>query len=143
MFIRAKKEWTKRLWDTVAVLTAQGKKYADGETMPEGCVMPQRGVLMRGYVDGPFGSAARARWGEHSSVVLFAGGSGVSFALSVLEYVCMCMGGRDGKELGGRPGGFGMKGFNISRVRFVWIVSQFSKFFSLYSGWCACSTLSS
>ncbi|KAI0818756.1 hypothetical protein BC629DRAFT_1579267 [Irpex lacteus] len=101
------KGWTKRLWDTVA-----------------GCVMPQRGVLMRGYVDGPFGSAARARWGEHSSVVLFAGGSGVSFALSVLEY--------GWKELGGRRGGFGTKGFNISRVRFVWIVSQFS-----HVHWCA------
>ena len=127
LFIRAKKGWTKRLWDTVAVLSAQGKKHPDGEKMPRGCSMPPRGVLMRGYVDGPFGSAARARYGEHSSVVLFAGGSGVSFALAVLEYMCMCMAGRDGRELGGRKGGFGMKGFKTTRVRFVWIVSQFSK----------------
>ena len=123
-FIRAKKGWTKDLWDMVCRLTAHGVKYPQGEHIPA-CPLPQKGVLMRGYVDGPFGSAARARWGDHSTVLLCAGGSGVSFALSILEYVCMCMAGRDGKELGGRPGGYGKPWFKTRRVRFVWIVREF------------------
>lgn len=130
-FIRAKKGWTKDLWDTVCRLTGRGLKYPPGERIPA-CPLPQKGVLMRAFVDGPFGSAARARWGEHSSVLLMAGGSGVSFALSILQYVCMCMAGRDGKELGGRPGGYGKPGFKIRRVRFVWIVREFG-----HVHWCA------
>lgn len=126
-FIRAKKGWTKDLWDTVAGLTARGMKHPKDETLPAQYRMPQKGVLMRAYVDGPFGSAARAKWGEHSTVLLMAGGSGVSFALSILEYMCMCMAGRDGRELGGRPGGYGKPNFKTRRVRFVWIVREFSE----------------
>lgn len=122
-FIRAKKGWTKDLWDTVANLTARGMKCPPGEHIPG--TPPQKGVLMKARVDGPFGSAARARWNDHSSVLLIAGGSGVSFALSILQYVCMCMAGRDGRELGGRPGGYGKAGFKTQRVRFVWIVREF------------------
>jgi hypothetical protein len=132
-FIRAKKGWTKDLWDTVYHLCQRGQKYPAGEKLPEGAAMPSRGVLMRGYVDGPFGSAARAKWGEHSSVLLFAGGSGVSFALAVLQYMCMCMAGRDGKDLGGRKGGYGKNGFKTTRVRFVWIVSQFGQLCCVFS----------
>lgn len=124
-FIRAKKGWTKDLWNTVATLTAAGVKYPRGEKIPAQCGMPERGVLMRGYVDGPFGSAARAKWSDHSTVLLIAGGSGVSFALSVLEYMCMCMAGRDGRELGGHPGGFSKRNFKTQRVRFVWILREF------------------
>ena len=122
-FIRAKKGWTKDLWDAVARLTARGMRHPPGEHVPGH--LPPRGVVMRARVDGPFGSAARARWNDHSSVLLMAGGSGVSFALSILQYVCMCMAGRDGRELGGRPGGYGKQGFKIERVRFVWIVREF------------------
>ncbi|THG99773.1 hypothetical protein EW026_g2643 [Hermanssonia centrifuga] len=131
-FIRAKKGWTKDLWDTVARLTAHGLKYPNGEKLPSECQMPDRGVLMRGFIDGPFGSAARAKWGDHSTVLLVAGGSGVSFALSVLEYMCMCMAGRDGRELGGQPGGWGRRNFRTTRVRFVWLVREFG-----HIHWCA------
>ncbi|KAI0703624.1 hypothetical protein BC835DRAFT_1303149 [Cytidiella melzeri] len=131
-FIRAKKGWTKELWETLSMLCARGLKCPPGEKVPEGAAKPSKGVLMRGYVDGPFGSAARVRWGEHSSVLLVAGGSGVSFALGVLRYLCMCLAGRDGQELGGLKGGYGKKGFKTTRVRFVWIVSQFG-----HVHWCA------
>ena len=124
-FIRAKKGWTQDLWFTVANLTAKGMKYPQGEKIPAQGRLPERGVLMRGYVDGPFGSAARAKWEDYSTVLLIAGGSGVSFALSVLEYMCMCMAGRDGRDLGGRSGGFGQRNFKTQRIRFVWIVREF------------------
>ena len=124
-FIRAKKGWTKDLWDLVAGLCARGAKHPTGEKPPTPYHPPPRGVLLRASVDGPFGSAARARWNDHSTVLLMVGGSGVSFALSVLEYVCMCLAGRDGKALGGRSGGYGMPGYKTQRVRFVWIVREF------------------
>lgn len=126
-YIRAKKGWTKDLWTTVANMTAQGLKLPKGEKIPVQCRLPERGVLMRGFVDGSFGSAARARWGDYSTVLLIAGGSGVSFSLSILQYICMCMAGRDGRELGGLPGGFGKRNFRTQRVRFVWIVREFGE----------------
>ena len=124
LLIRAKNGWTRDLWDAVVKLTANRQTHPHGEH-PNSAEMPIRGVLMRMYVDGPFGSSVRARWGTHSTVLLVAGGSGVSFALSVLEYVCMCMSGRDGQQLGGRLGGWDQKGFTTSRIRFVWLVREF------------------
>lgn len=123
-FIRAKKGWTKDLWDTVALMTAQGRKFSPGEKLASRD-MPPHGVLLRGFVDGPFGSPRRADWGNHSTAVIVAGGSGVSFALSILQYLCLCMAGRDGRELGGRSGGFGKLGFRMTRIRFVWLVREF------------------
>ncbi len=87
--------------------------------------MPPTGVLLRMFVDGPFGSSVRARWGEHSTVVIFVAGSGVSFGLSILEYVCLCLAGRDGKHLGGRSGGWSLKGFKTRRVKFVWMIREY------------------
>lgn len=128
-FIRAKKGWTKDLWDLVANLSARGLKHPAGEKPPASYPTPHKGVLMRALVDGPFGSAARAKWGEHSTVLLMVGGSGVSFGLSILEYICMSMAGRDGRALGGRRGGYGMPGFKTQRVRFIWIVREFGECF--------------
>ncbi len=87
--------------------------------------MPKNGVLMRMFIDGPFGSAVRARWEDNATVVIFVAGSGVSFGLSILEYVCLCLAGRDGKHLGGRVGGWGRKGFATRRVRFVWLIREY------------------
>jgi hypothetical protein len=127
MFVRAKQGWTKDLWDTVVRLLARGQTHAPSDHPPQGYPKPPKGVLMRIYVDGPFGSAARARWAEHSTVLIVVGGSGVSFGLAVLQYACMCLAGRDGRYLGARPGGWGKKGFLMRRVRFVWIIRDFCK----------------
>ncbi|CCM02380.1 uncharacterized protein FIBRA_04475 [Fibroporia radiculosa] len=86
--VRAKNGWTKRLWDLTAQCMAQGLSCAPGESLPTGYRAHTGGVLMRAYVDGPFGSAVRARWCSYSTVLIVAGGSGVSFGLSVLQYVC-------------------------------------------------------
>lgn len=142
-FIRAKNGWTKDLWDTVVSLTSRGQFHQPNEQPPEGVQVPSRGVLFRTYVDGPFGSVVRARFEEHSTILIVAGGSGVSFGLSLLIYVCNCLAGRDGKNLGGRAGGWGKKGYRTTRVRFIWIVRdfgtlrQFLRFLSCLHFWIA------
>jgi hypothetical protein len=122
LLISPKNGWTKDLWQAVVNLTIAGRTYPHGEHPSR---VPTRGVVMRMNIDGPFGSAARARWGTHSTVLIIAGGTGVSFGLSILEYMCLCLSGRDGQQLGGQPGGFGKREFVTSRVRFVWVVQQF------------------
>jgi hypothetical protein len=128
LLIRAKKGWTRDLWDEVAAMSFRNQKHAVDEVLPEGTELPTRGVVLRGLIDGPFGSSGRVRWGDHATVLLVAGGSGVSFTLSVLEYICLCMAGRDGRELGGQPSGPGQRGFRVKRVRFVWIIREFCEY---------------
>ncbi|KAF8892557.1 hypothetical protein BD779DRAFT_1436785 [Infundibulicybe gibba] len=130
--IRAKGGWTKRLRNHVASLCSLGRTTADGEILPLGITMPDQGVLLKMNVDGPFGSPVRARWGSHSTVLIVVGGSGVSFGLSVLQYVCMCISGRNGARLGGQPGGWGWGGFSVQRVRFIWLIREFG-----HIQWCA------
>jgi hypothetical protein len=130
--IRAKGGWTKDLWNTVCSLTSQFKTHVPSERIPNGYDLPKNGALLRMFVDGPFGSSARARWGSHSTAVIVAGGSGVSFGLAVLEYICLCLAGRDSEQLGGKPSGWGGRGFRTTRVRFIWLVREFA-----HIQWCA------
>lgn len=145
LLIRAKNGFTKDLWDHVVQLsqgprdiqpaqysfggTGYGNDLEGGHTprekqSPKTSLEPT-GVLVRAYVDGPFGSSIRAHWGNHSSVLIIVGGTGVSFGVAILEYLSLCLAGRDGKSLGGRPGGWGHKGFKTTRVRFIWLVREF------------------
>ncbi|KAG2753223.1 hypothetical protein P692DRAFT_20723005 [Suillus brevipes Sb2] len=130
MLIRTRNGWTQDLWNLVSRMTAERSPGDIPNSAADN--LPKHGVLLRTYVDGPFGSSIRARWGNHSTVLIIAGGSGVSFGLSVLQYICMCLSGRDGKNLGGRPGGWGKKSFLTRRVRFVWLVREYS-----HIQWCA------
>lgn len=120
LLIRAKKEWTKRLWELVSSLQPKVDPYSSTP-----------GALVRVLVDGPYGSAARVRWGAYSGVLIVAGGSGAAFGLSILEFICLCLAGRDGRFLGGHPGGWGVgpqgRGrWVCKRVRFVWVVREFA-----------------
>jgi hypothetical protein len=125
--VRSKNGWTRQLRELVLSLSSRGEVLAPGENTPPGTIMPPNGVLLKMYVDGPFGSSVRAHWGSHSTVLIIVGGSGVSFGMSILEYVCLCLAGRDGKRLGGRPGGWGREGYSTQRVRFVWLVREFGE----------------
>ncbi|KAF9218400.1 hypothetical protein BS17DRAFT_798591 [Gyrodon lividus] len=129
--VRAKNGWTQDLWDLVTQMTAE-RFPGDVPATFGPASLPKRGVLLRAYVDGPFGSSKRARWGNYSTGVIIAGGSGVSFGLSLLQYMCLCLAGRDGRHLGGRPGGWGRKGVDMKRVRFIWLIREYS-----HVQWCA------
>ncbi|KAI0831386.1 hypothetical protein BC628DRAFT_1353480 [Trametes gibbosa] len=130
-FIRAKNGWTKDLWDTVALMMSRNEQFRRGESLPR-CEMPRRGVLLRACVDGPYGSSVRAAWKDYSSILIVAGGSGVSYALSILQFITLCLAGRNGRFLGGKSGGYGQPGFKTTRVRFVWLVREFG-----HVQWCA------
>ncbi|KZO95850.1 hypothetical protein CALVIDRAFT_598906 [Calocera viscosa TUFC12733] len=122
LVIRARKGFTKQLW--AYVHERSGPRRTVAETLFTANGRPKRGLLMRATVDGPYGSAERARWGENSSIVIIVGGSGVSFGSAIMEYVCLCVGGRDGKTLGGPSTKRGK--FKTDRVRFVWTVREYS-----------------
>ncbi|KAG9045189.1 hypothetical protein FS837_006859 [Tulasnella sp. UAMH 9824] len=153
LVIRAKKGFTKQLWDEIRRRSGIGKngsstslvdkksKGSSDHSSPKGGYFdpengekqhPCAGVIFRAYVDGPFGSSVRAHWGSHSSVVIICGGSGVSFGTAILEYLCLCLSGRDGRSLGGKSGGVGKDSFVTRRVRFVWLVREYS-----HMQWCA------
>ncbi|KAG6333650.1 hypothetical protein ID866_5437 [Astraeus odoratus] len=128
--VRTRKGWTQDLWDTVARMTVNHSR-ADASSLPSAS-LPTQGVILRAFVDGPFGSSVRARWGDHSTAVIVTGGSGVSFGLSVLQFLCHCLSGRDARHLGSRPGGLRRKAFVMKRVRFIWLVREYS-----HVQWCA------
>ena len=86
-------------------------------------------VFFRALVDGPYGSSARVRWGDHSTVLIICGGSGVSFGIAILTYVCECIASRD--KMGMGRGGKGGRHFITRRVRFLWIVRDFGEWQSL------------
>ncbi|KAF5365736.1 hypothetical protein D9758_003291 [Tetrapyrgos nigripes] len=130
--VRSKKGWTRDLWDYVATLVGRGQNHDPDEKPPNGTVMPTTGVLLKMYVEGPFGSVVRTKWETYSTVVIFVAGSGVSFGLSILEYLCLCLAGRDGKYLGGRSGSWGTRSFMTRRVRFVWLMRDYA-----HVQWCA------
>ena len=131
LIIRAKNGFTKHLWDAVCKLIVSGPTNYPFASQPDPESSLARrvnnGVLLRTFVDGPFGSAIRAHWGNHSTVMIITGGTGITFGASILEYLALCISGRDGQTLGGRPGGWGAQGFKTTRVRFVWLVREFGK----------------
>ncbi|RDB21080.1 Ferric/cupric reductase transmembrane component 1 [Hypsizygus marmoreus] len=130
--IRSKTGWTRKLWQYVSKLYAEDEIYPAPQIFPEATIMPKSGVLLKMYVEGPFGSSVRAQWGSHSTILVVVGGSGVSFGLSILEFACLCLAGRDGKQLGAKPAWWGSRGFSMRRVRFVWLIREFG-----HIQWCA------
>lgn len=121
--VRARKGWTQDLWAMIARMIAN--RSQEDSSLAGSTSMPTQGVILRTFVDGPFGSSVRARWGDHPTAILITGGSGVSFGLSILQYLCLCLSGRDGRQLGGCPGGWGRKGFATQRVRFIWLLREY------------------
>ncbi|KAJ9479047.1 FAD-binding FR-type domain-containing protein [Pseudozyma hubeiensis] len=134
LLVRCRHGFTRHLWNFIAKkrqlqiqAAADAQQGAGMYGMPGTSMVPTlgkdtTGVHIRAIVDGPYGSAARTHWGIHSTIVIVCGGSGVSFGMSVLEHLCACMVGA--KELG--KGGKGGKKFLTRRVRFVWIMREFS-----------------
>ncbi len=80
------------------------------------------GIHLRAIVDGPYGSTKSVDWGAHSSVVILCAGSGISFGIGVLEHLnaCIASNNRHGKD------GKGGKHFKLQKIRFVWILREYS-----------------
>jgi hypothetical protein len=109
LLLRARHGFTRHLWNYVCdrreeQLLAAGQAARKATT----------GVHVRALVDGPYGSTASVRWGEHASVLIICGGSGVSYGMAVLEHLCACL--SQARQ----------KGFVTTRVRFVWMLREFS-----------------
>ncbi|PWZ02271.1 hypothetical protein BCV70DRAFT_230410 [Testicularia cyperi] len=134
LLVRCRKGFTRHLWNFVAkrrqqqIEAAADAQFEAGRAgLRGGSMVPMlgkdtTGVHIRAIVDGPYGSADRTHWGIHSSIVIICGGSGVSFGMSVLEHLCACIVGAErlGKQ------GKGGKNFLTRRIRFVWIMREFS-----------------
>ena len=134
LLVRCRRGFTRTLWNFVAkkrqmqIQAAADALHGAGVYgMPGTAMVPvlgkdTTGVHMRAIVDGPYGSTSRTNWHIHSTVVIVCGGSGVSFGMSLLEHLCACIVGatKFGKE------GKGGKDFLTRRVRFVWILREFS-----------------
>ncbi|CAE6414147.1 unnamed protein product [Rhizoctonia solani] len=110
LIIRARAGFTKLLWEEIMHGCGHHQTHAQGKD--------RRGILLRASVDGPFGSSIREDWTKYSTALLVAGGSGVAFALSVLEALCL-------KMVGGET-------INTKRIRFVWMIRDYA-----HIQWCA------
>lgn len=136
LLLRARKGFTAYLWEFTRKqrslqLQAASEAGYDHATLLEGIAGPNSaakgtksvaGVHLRAIVDGPYGSSTRVKWGSHSTVMIVCGGSGVSFGMSLLEHLCACIA---GKEAFGRSGKGG-RGFETKKIRFVWMLREFS-----------------
>jgi hypothetical protein len=113
LLLRARKGFTLDLWKAVV---SKRRQSSGGEL-----------VMMRAKVSQAMGSTARVEWDNWSTVVIFCGGTGVSFGLSILEHVCRRIAARE-REDGDESGGSGPK-----RVVFVWLLREHGVFLSRVS----------
>ncbi|GAA93512.1 hypothetical protein E5Q_00153 [Mixia osmundae IAM 14324] len=112
--IRTRQGFTKDLWNSIVA------KRRQKEAQP-GTYDLTQGVMIRAQVSNALGSASRARWADYSSAIIYCGGSGVSFGLSVLEHLCQQMALRDAAARRGAS-----TNFKLERVRFVWILREYA-----------------
>ncbi|KAG8690016.1 hypothetical protein FRC11_014393, partial [Ceratobasidium sp. 423] len=110
LIIRARAGFTRLLWEDI--MRGSGHHHTHAQNRD------RRGIMLRASVDGPFGSSIREDWTKYSTALLVAGGSGVAFALSVLEALCL-------KIVGGED-------IKTKRIRFVWMIREYA-----HVQWCA------
>ncbi|WVQ81040.1 hypothetical protein IAT38_003147 [Cryptococcus sp. DSM 104549] len=79
-------DWTRALWDLAARGGVSGVMGSGGIGEKEkGYVEAVKGTECRVLVEGPYGGPCSLVFSSYSSVMLITGGSGVTFALAVLE----------------------------------------------------------
>ncbi|CEH17886.1 Ferric reductase, NADH/NADPH oxidase and related proteins [Ceraceosorus bombacis] len=111
LLLRARHGFTRHLWDHVCA-------QREAQLIEAGAAAHKAtaGVHIRALVDGPYGSSARVNWEENGTVLIICGGSGVSFGMSVLEHLCARM----------ASAGTSKDSMPLTRVRFVWMLREFS-----------------
>lgn len=109
MIIRAQKGFSLKLWREVVIQRAGDAGFID----------TGRGVEMRAIVSRPMGSTARTDFNSFETVLIVVGGTGISFGMSILEYISARLAASRG--MGER------EGLKTTRVRMVWIVREFGE----------------
>ncbi|GAA5947950.1 hypothetical protein JCM3765_007042 [Sporobolomyces pararoseus] len=109
LLVRAQRGFSKALWDYV--VKTRKERELRGATVSE----VAQGVNLRALVSWPMGSSARVEWGAYESLTIIAGGTGITFGVSVLENACTRIARRQQDSK-----------WKTSRVRFVWILKEFS-----------------
>lgn len=135
LLIRTRNGLTRRLWEYVqercdaqaaaaAAAPPHGRPFNMFPLLGGGAVTSQvQGVYLRAIVDGAFGSTARVDWGAYSNAVIVCGGSGVSFGIAILDYLCRHIArALDGEEVHGSY----HRRFAMRRVRFVWVMREYA-----------------
>lgn len=126
LLIKARKGLTRKLYNWVwkhrqRYLEQNGlhqNRQPIGSTPSGESVLQVPPVHLRAIIDGPFGSSSRVTWGDYSTVVIFCGGSGVSFGGSILEYICGQLS-QIGTSTSPR--------FKTRRLRFCWVVREYAE----------------
>ncbi|KAM0753167.1 hypothetical protein T439DRAFT_378880 [Meredithblackwellia eburnea MCA 4105] len=117
LLIRAQKGFSKALWNHVE------KKRREKEAAGAQGAELAKGVNLRAMVSWPMGSAGRVSWDAFESILIVCGGTGITFGISVLEYLCRKMARQNAIRRGG--GAPGKKNtLKTTRVRFIWILRE-------------------
>ena len=75
-------------------------------------------IYVRAQTSMSFGTCARTRWHAYKTVLVFCGGTGISFGATVLEHLCSRIAAREhGRKVGRHA-------FLPTRVRLVWILQE-------------------
>lgn len=134
LLISTRRGFTRRLYNSIVNKRKRliGGSYSDDKEVSERKSAP--GVLIRAQTYLPAGSAGRARWDDFSSVIIVAAGTGITYALSILEHLCYQMASKDAAARGEEPSWAHSsrkrtrkprKPTNVDRVRFVWIFREY------------------
>ena len=124
LLVKARKGLTRRLFDLVRTrsLAAVGLNGAKDKRLSLAAMRGGEGgvqvppVYVRAWVDGPMGSASRTKWGDYASVLIICGGSGVSFGVSVFDYLSRTM-----------QRAQSSKRFHTRRIRLCWVVREYGE----------------
>ncbi|TFK29970.1 hypothetical protein FA15DRAFT_651534 [Coprinopsis marcescibilis] len=110
--VRARKGWTMRLWELVMHHSRPGTQ--DVLQNPRFLPPNSSGMIVRMYVEGPFGSSARVPWDRYRSVMVVVGGSGITFGLAIVGHLSRQF--VDGDE-----------SLKVKRIRLIWVVREIGK----------------
>lgn len=138
LLMSVRKGFTRRLFKSICQKRRRlvaGNDYAsakEGVNGPShGPATSRNGVLIRAQTYLPAGSAARARWDDFSTVVLFAAGTGVTYSVCILQHLCYMMAEKEAALRGEQPswskGKKARKPTNVTRVRFVWVLRDYGE----------------
>ena len=124
LLVKARKGVTRKLFDLVRTrsLAAVGLNGAADKRLSLAAMRGGEGnmqvppVYVRAWVDGPMGSSSRTKWGDYSSVLIICGGSGISFGVSICDYVCRMM-----------AQGQSSDRFQTRRIRLCWVAREYGE----------------